>query len=1377
VLLQFMVVEEAGTDGFKAEDIPRSGVILTSETGKAASVTVVQATHGLCEGVVESRVPTDTFYIGTSGRPYPVIRKKTTRIVHQPTDNESYETVLQDNPLPVLQLGWSIPKKLFPGIKLLSNKVHELYGESIDIEFTAKLRTKKSAKPTIFLTQARPEMVTNASQEKKTFLDLANVKAIPNRGFVATQTLLGCGEFVRTVSHPDHIIIADDLDQAVQLHNKDDENKTKLIISKRGTIGSHFATILKNRGIPVFITHDPHIHHQVKCLVNKVESQHPLLACSQRGMLVALKKTLDKHKMIRKGFCTYPIPLERSLQPHSMTNLKPTTPEVVAVLHVAHLNGRYRRLLERTINNLPPTDKSPRELIETMALGETWEAKQALGYLVKMLFCCFTKELRETHPQGRSNLKNFLRVMETILEEAEKELLPALTEYAPQTAERLFYIRQLEALAFQAYQNSIVQGYSFYTEMTLMHQINILKGAVRNKKALYDPLALPLFLAHKKAFKDGCAKNWRTFIEELRNSKDGSLALHSCARLVNDMQRINLLPYWLNIIFTQAWKENRKKRNRADIILKRLNKVHENNKETLDWVKQKWKLLKEKDSQVSLWRYPAFVKENLGDFHNNFVEDIELTQKKGRPSLISRYSQTDILGRLALLELLDRAVDIIDRTIKSTKGSTDYDDPVQQAKDYARMIPSFFQILQSTLKLISKEDENKLMKPNHGLRVSFDEYLDKLQNGGEYQYDWQRRYSKGYQVLCKEVKDEKGNVLLQMEPRQKFNVAPLVPGSKADLDHSVFWPERLEEYVMLFHQATIKMTQHERKKCGLNLKIVPPELKQICQIIENKFDTEISNIWNDNATLHVIYNIPVRQHSARLDVLYKLDSPTEGVQLHVDCFGVNEFRRWDRTAAFAAYLAHNKITSFVDGTSPKINYDLAVGVSFGFNLKKSLNQTTKLITIVHYIIKTFNQLEVDSCSDLISKLKEQTNPFNWNSVDEEFFQDSLYLNAFLMQKFAQKNEEISLLLKAAKNSLIGLSRYKIDDYFHHEEIETLKGYLRDPKYSFIPDNHDSNKDSLKLIAILYLAKAFKENPKEATPAILSLIGNADLIRQHSSIVKALKQLLHIEKKPLDSFKAFWSQKEYALGMELAHKVNDAEMTKQVDVFIEEKTASFEGKKLLTDLASKLYDDGLFEVVDSKIKSHLSSKQCEDLAHRKRRQMRKLHLKNLKSYATDLHDCALQFDKKYRTLVTKSVDSIIGLSQAADFYKDFGVYFKGFEKYLKVSRYGYIPENNSKNTNWLWMAAALNLVKGIESPDEIREETLDALARLITDYREFGQFSEHAYIIKGILDALYKCLENNKLLNNDQVKQKLEKAWGDYTKIPTSPQKKIVLSPE
>jgi len=273
VLIQRMIGEPA--DGIKvtsAEDvkkIPVPGVMFTTEAeARTPGLTMVQTTFGHNEGVVNSLVPVDTWYIGPNNIFYPIIRNKTVRLVPQtaaelaanPEKRLKYATNVWGEGKNKHSFGQNptLSEASERALKKLSNKIEAFYGDPMDVEFVFM-----PVENTIYLVQARP-IVFGKAKEPTYVSDEFIAKVSSDNKIECTKIGIGKAQVAIIDGVENKILIGAELRdvlalQYLTLPTKEREKVKCIIVKEDAAATSHEATTFRAEQKPVLQCKDQDI--------------------------------------------------------------------------------------------------------------------------------------------------------------------------------------------------------------------------------------------------------------------------------------------------------------------------------------------------------------------------------------------------------------------------------------------------------------------------------------------------------------------------------------------------------------------------------------------------------------------------------------------------------------------------------------------------------------------------------------------------------------------------------------------------------------------------------------------------------------------------------------------------------------------------------------------------------------------------------------------------------------------------------------------------------------------------------------------------------------------------------------------------------------
>ncbi|KKT01691.1 MAG: hypothetical protein UV79_C0006G0008 [candidate division TM6 bacterium GW2011_GWF2_43_17] len=309
VLVQEMVGE--APDGMTPEGaIPRCGVMFTEEPEgglsritnyeKTSGISVIQASYGHNEGVVNSIVSVDTYYTIDSGYWFPVIRSKLFRLA---PGAQSGQLVRKENPASMRKIPALSPEEVLI-LSVLASGLERFYQRPMDVEFVINRKEKLIA-----IVQARP-IVHPVYAVQHSYL-----AKIP-KGAFAGEVIGAAGGSVHILSNKTDFIAAKTIGEALSVYQQPGFNRSSvecILIGKHAPSTSHEATTFRSEGKPVIFLSD------YKRLDNVLEQNGSVLVDTQRGAFVPYQGALKKLKefisenIVVTGWVQYPIPALLSL--------------------------------------------------------------------------------------------------------------------------------------------------------------------------------------------------------------------------------------------------------------------------------------------------------------------------------------------------------------------------------------------------------------------------------------------------------------------------------------------------------------------------------------------------------------------------------------------------------------------------------------------------------------------------------------------------------------------------------------------------------------------------------------------------------------------------------------------------------------------------------------------------------------------------------------------------------------------------------------------------------------------------------------------------------------------------------------------------------
>ncbi|MFH1643681.1 MAG: PEP/pyruvate-binding domain-containing protein, partial [bacterium] len=542
VLIQEMAGEELG--GAKnTDDIPIGCVVYSQETeGKLGKgETIIQSAFGHNEYVVDAMGPLDTFYVKGENIVNKIIQPQTKRLVPVKFSDGSFGLEEKNNPESI-QDKPTLDADTVLAIHSIIQDLQQFYGYPIDAELIYDPKTK-----TINIVQARPIVYSVKEEHEPTHLSKNFIKTINKDNLINIKSVSSPDGAVKKISDNTEIIFAQNLNDALKTFlakPKEDMDKVEMVlVTKNASVTSHPGAIFRGAGIVIAMGDN-------EGLKEYLDENNSLLVDTQQEKIIKIDShgkeidTLIQDKSILPGYITYPIPLQAT---------------VIPTLTVEEMS--YLKMLP---------GKKMDDLISIVKSGSFQETQDALTTIISVIQENIRKKINilEKQPldtQTKVAINNLQLIVNNLLD-MEKSLNKAAL-LKPNSKERLFLIKPLEALIYQQESADIVGGYSLKNviDKWLMDQkfINLtLKPLIQQKKISDKLLSNPGFfhfaeMGADQTYTDEFKNEWITFVDSILQSNDAEQT-QQFFYIMQTVEKLGIMPQWININFSA---EIRKKEN------------------------------------------------------------------------------------------------------------------------------------------------------------------------------------------------------------------------------------------------------------------------------------------------------------------------------------------------------------------------------------------------------------------------------------------------------------------------------------------------------------------------------------------------------------------------------------------------------------------------------------------------------------------------------------------------------------------------------------------------------------------------------------------------------------------------------------------------
>ncbi|MBD3231951.1 hypothetical protein GF322_04830 [Candidatus Dependentiae bacterium] len=844
ILLQRMIGEKLG-GADKVADIPVSCVIYTQEPyANTPGITMIQASFGHNEGVVDNKVAIDTFYVGPNNQINKILKTKDKRIVpiyykgKYGLGYKSNSSEIKNSP--------SLDNKAILAIKKVADAIHNLYGKVMDIELIYKPSSK-----TIYLVQARPLII-----EKKLAPEyIQDVQNISNEKIIKSSTIIPADCKVKTITACKQIIIADTLENALKQFNKpefDANSVDVIVVEGQAEATSHAAAIFRGAGKAVLVTKGIEKLRQV---INK--ENFCLWIDLQRGLIVE-----SDSLSIKKGFYKHPIPGKFTIPCDYISQQS---------LHSTDVCDYYNNLSIENLIDLLRDDHNSNIQEQIMQSILLRIGKKILE----------VENDKKVFQELKNKMKNIYNSILNIKEQIVDHNLILL--------QKLYLINILQAILFQEKDNLNVDDYSFVElcrdyedkKKFIAEKQNIINQQLMDDERLFEIA----YQGYQVAFTKNLENKWIKFIQKNTNNRKQLL------KLIELINKFAIFPTFINLYFNQ----NQDEANFLTNIFKEL-KSESILKEVYD------KKIELDLYELSVWEKPQNFEFQLNKLQNNFVNFFK------SPNLKNIFlNKNDQLLKIITLVVMEKLIDVFDRSIKTLKGSNEYSDYIQKVINFKRMLKVYFELQKITL----------LFVPNGAIKY--------CEEGSE-TYTKEKYFEILEDILNNKVSDS----IDQLNPSLSFSVVNSVLGSATNI--SLNLPQTAEDIFTLIHQNLL-IISGILLKCILKNNIEKPELfKKLENILLTplngflpSYTDSISydiyytiqksyflSISFENEKMQARYNLPLRNHSVVFEINFN-KKQKESIELKISFCGQAR-GRWDNINDFSKL-----IFLFCDGRVLKTN--------------------------------------------------------------------------------------------------------------------------------------------------------------------------------------------------------------------------------------------------------------------------------------------------------------------------------------------------------------------------------------------------------------------------------------------------------------------------
>lgn len=883
VLLQRMIGEPLSGEK-KMDAVIRSGVMYTGEAG-----TRIQLAPGHGELIVNSKAPFDTFFVSREQVVYAEIYRKTHRLVpvERNKENKKERTLeLQNNPKE-LQNNPAVSTEVAQAIAKVGQLIEQHYGMPMDVEFVYH-----PAEQVLYLVQARPIPKGDLKSVVPSSIPPEKLAEVRKEGaWCPVEVINPAGSAAHIITQPNQLLICDNIGQALDYYLKQKKSPIKAVVVREiAPETSHEAALFNSKAIPVLAVDDltelRHWMRQNKPLLIVDPQRKQLLNLTNAGINHSnAKQELYDAGIIKDGIFKSPMASQVTLLSFWNKSIEP--PSINTLLHPKEKVGLHvaigELILKANSEDLVESEKSLKQLLQ-LILNQQKELK------------------KYPYPAVPKNqLYSFLKEQITLLESAQpgKKQTDEIWQALNATLDVFYKLassnegHRNRASYWPLFQQAIITGAEIFLcllrlskddsnnsalQEEYLRLVSKLEGLIINpgKAQLFSDSLLQA-AQDKKSFKNAEAypgfKNLtkvqqRYFIEFFKTGKmllnDRlkkqwlDFVLTSCS----DPKKIAGLAYVIKFgmtheiafdLFNNVFNQNINKKLSHEAILDSMIKEVSSTHNTLEQLKVRniQAILQSWERRTGEWSDPAKFNKLWKAYEHEVMPLIEK---------LSIHDNMSDLSKITIIKLVQQLTDLMDRIIKSMKGSPDYNEQLK-VQYFSKLLDPFY----------------KLMRQWVSMKKVAVHYPDTSKQSMLHHIDIK------FKALLKGVKT--GN---QLNPSGTFNVSSARIGSTASFSRQ--FNQRtltLEDMFTLFHQNIVASIAQLYIK--IYTQVLPDEVQPLYSALMGLYDCRSVGVNSRFPVVSIELSLPLRNHAATFTI--EFNQNTKKAKLFVNFYGHNEHDR------------------------------------------------------------------------------------------------------------------------------------------------------------------------------------------------------------------------------------------------------------------------------------------------------------------------------------------------------------------------------------------------------------------------------------------------------------------------------------------------------
>lgn len=668
VLIQRMIGEPTGgTHATTA--IPTGCVLYTTETdGLTPGVALAQATFGHNEGVVQSSMPIDTFYL-CKNITYASIKHKAKRLIpaianlHYTLAEHPNPSIIADQP--------SLKSRALHSLSIIAHQVEKFYGRPMDLELVVMPHEQ-----TIYLVQARPIVMPRGKAIARYITDLEQFK--PSQRIACTIINSNRGVLLEKI-RTNQIIMAKTLEKALVEFNElsDTKDDIKLIaVEEEAETTSHAAAVFRGEGKVII-----RFANGLKVLEEIMTQPRAAIAVStQQGIVINLtgQQALTE-KQITQGLAGHPANMPLSIVDNAsmwplfaLPNFTSEKQEdAMAVWQKLKSNVTDHRMLKKLCaavshDSITITNKNLRSA--TQSLRQAVKKKRSK---LQQFVTLIADEIKQT--TSKEQLMLHARMLELAMTQTPN---PAYTStYSHESL-------HADARATTKFLNDII---------TPALQDNTISHAVINNA---ETLALAQD-GHNRCLTTNVQKTWFAFLS-IHAANQKSLDYARVSALLTKLMQGELLSGWLNTSLVQTMQKfgGASIQTQDPTAYSKIAAafVHEFESAQTQLITLNGVLDAIMSIQPAEWESPKKFDALFARFNRDVVTPYKKEQFDDLLELCGTIENNTL--KLAVITALKKITDRYDLFIKAIKGCTEYPSKTLKINHFHKMLEGYIALLE-----------------------------------------------------------------------------------------------------------------------------------------------------------------------------------------------------------------------------------------------------------------------------------------------------------------------------------------------------------------------------------------------------------------------------------------------------------------------------------------------------------------------------------------------------------------------------------------------------------------------------------------------------------------------------------------------------------